>query len=100
MLSQEQIDHFNTQGFLVVENLLSDDLLQRIHAEYRAKMDQLYKDWASQKKVPAPTPEMSFWDKLERCTTAGFDWYQPFDISLPASNITEETPFSLWSCDV
>ena len=37
MLSQEQIDHFNTQGFLVVENLLSDDLLQRIHAEYRSE---------------------------------------------------------------
>ena len=51
MLSQEQIDHFNTQGFLAVENLLSDDLLQRIHAEYEAKMDQLYKDWVSQKKV-------------------------------------------------
>jgi hypothetical protein len=37
MLSQEQIDHFNTQGFLVVENLLCDDLLQRIHTEYEAK---------------------------------------------------------------
>jgi len=51
MLSQEQIDHFNTQGFLVVENLLCDDLLQRIHTEYEAKMDQLYKDWASKNKV-------------------------------------------------
>lgn len=93
MLSQAQINHFDTQGFLVVEDLLGADLLKRIHAEYGAKMDLLYKDWASQGKVPAPTPEMSFWDKLEHCSKGSFDWYQPFDISLPGNNITHETPF-------
>jgi len=93
MLSQAQINHFDTQGFLVVEDLLGADVLKRIHAEYGAKMDLLYKDWASQGKVPAPTPEMSFWDKLENCSKGSFDWYQPFDISLPGNNITHETPF-------
>ena len=82
MLSQEQIDHFNTQGFLAVENLLSDDLLQRIHAEYEAKMDQLYKDWVSQKKVPAPTPEMNFWDKLERQQSSRPSYFRSFPFNI------------------
>ena len=55
-------------------------------------MDDLYDGWAGAGKVPAATPGMGFWEKLDVAFKAGFDWYQPLDISLPHDGITEETP--------
>ena len=91
-LSHAQLDHFNTQGYLVVENLLDASSLSAIHSEYEALMDRLYDQWASEGKVPPASPEMGFWDKLGLCYQSGFDWYQPFDISLPHHDINEQTP--------
>lgn len=92
MLTQQQIDHFNTQGYLVVENLLDAAALTAIRAEYAARMDLLYAGWAAQGLVPHPEPGMNFWDKLGHCYKGGFDWYQPFDISLPHSRVMPDTP--------
>ena len=93
MLSQAQIEHFNTQGYMVVEDLLDADTLSRIQQEYADRMDVLYTGWAAQGLVPPATPNMDFYAKLENCYKGNFDWYQPFDISLPANGITNETPF-------
>lgn len=92
MLSQDQIDHFETQGFLVVEDLLDPDTLQRIRAEYDVLMDQNYAAWAEAGRVPKPSPDMGFFDKIDACVKAGVEWYQPFDISLPGDGITADTP--------
>ena len=91
-LRQEQIDHFNSRGFLVVEDLLDAKTLAAVRAEYETLMDGLYDDWAADGLVPPAEAGMDFWDKLGNCYGGGFDWYQPFDISLPHSDITEETP--------
>ena len=93
MLSQEQIDHFHTQGYLVVEDLLDQSKLAALRAEYAARMDTLYAEWADAGMVDRPSDDMGFFDKLDVAFRAGFDWYQPFDISLPHNGITEDTPF-------
>ena len=92
MLTPEQIETFNTQGYLVIEDVIDADTRQAVINEYTALMDRLYDDWHADGLVPAPTPEMGFWDKLDVAYRAGFDWYQPLDISLPHSDITAETP--------
>lgn len=92
MLSAEQLERFETEGYLVVEDLLSPETLTAVQAEYAAKMDELYAQWQAEGRVPVAKPGMGFWEKLDHCYTGGFDWYQPFDISLPHADITHETP--------
>jgi len=91
MITQEQVDHFNTKGYLVVENLLDAVALNDVRQEYFTRMDTLYADWEKQGLVKPAYEGMTFWEKLDQCYQGNFDWYQPFDISLPHDGITEET---------
>lgn len=92
MISPADVDLFQKQGYLVVEGLLDDAALRDIRAEYAGRMDALFDQWYRQGKVPAPTAEMGYWDKLDIAFKGGFDWYQPFDISLPHADIADDTP--------
>ena len=92
MLTDAQIDRFQSEGYLVVENLLDEATLQAVRREYATRMVELYADWQSERRVPELPDDASFWERLEQCIKAGFDWYQPFDISLPHAGITDDTP--------
>jgi len=84
MLTQDQLDHFNTHGFLVVENVLDDTVLNPVRAEYAALLDDLCTGWG--------ITGDSFEDKLTKAYQAGHDWFQPMDISLPGDRIQADTP--------
>ena len=92
MLSQAQVDQFNREGFLVIEDVIDADTRAAVIAEYEALMDRLYGEWQAEGLVQPATPDMGFWEKLEVAYKAGFDWYQPLDISLPHSDISLDTP--------
>ena len=92
MLSQAQIDQFAQQGYLVVEDLLTPEVLAAVRAEYATLMDELYQSWFDQGLVSKAPDSLEFWDKLEVAYRGGFEWYQPFDISLPHGGITDQTP--------
>lgn len=92
MLSQAQIEQFHQHGFLVIENLLDEACLSAIREEYAELMDRHYDQWATEGLVPDAASDWGFWDKLTACYKGGFDWYQPFDISLPHHDISDETP--------
>ena len=92
MLSKTQLDQFNEMGYLVIEGLLDEASLAKIWAEYSAVMDKHYQQWAVQNLVPSDKADASCFEKLDICYKAGFDWYQPFDISLPHNDIKEDTP--------
>ena len=92
MLTESDVQKFNDQGYLVVENLLDEQMLAAIRDEYAVLMDHLYEAWWREGKVADAPGDMSFWEKLDRCYKAGFDWYQPFDISLPHEDIADDTP--------
>lgn len=92
MLTPEQTEQFQSNGFIVVDDLLSQTALNAVRQEYSNLMDQHYSVWASEGKVPSLPANATFWEKLEQCYRGGFDWYQPFDICLPHSGISEETP--------
>lgn len=92
MLSEPQLSRFREQGFLVVEDVIGPDVREGVVDEYGALMDRLYEGWYADGLVSVPPDGLSFWDKLTQCYKGGFDWFQPFDISLPHDGITDETP--------
>lgn len=92
MLTPDQINQFNTQGYLVVDDVLETNRLEAVKSEYAALLDKLYADWQAQGLVP-PAEALDFWDKLLISYKAGCDWFQPMDISLPGDEIGADTPF-------
>ena len=53
MLNQQQIDQFNRDGYLVVEDLISPEVRNAVVAEYADLMDHLYfADWRQLGQVP------------------------------------------------
>jgi phytanoyl-CoA hydroxylase len=92
MLASEQIMAFRRDGYLVVEDLISPAVRHAVVAEYADLMDHLYSEWRQRGQVPELGPDATFWDKLDAAVQAKIEWYQPFDISLPADGITAETP--------
>ncbi|MDE0697305.1 MAG: phytanoyl-CoA dioxygenase family protein [Boseongicola sp.] len=93
MLTKQDVETFDRQGYLVVEGLVNGQVLDGVREEYAQLMDRLFGQWQAEGLVDAPRPGMGFWDKLDVAYRGGFDWYQPFDISLPFAGITDETPF-------
>ena len=92
MLTQSEIERFRSQGFLAVENVVDDATLQAVRREYADLLDRLYAGWYAEGRLEVAPEGLSFWEKLDQCYRGGFDWYQPFDISLPHDNIRENTP--------
>ncbi len=92
-LTADQIAQFKKDGYLIVKDVVSPDLLRAIRGEYDGVMDHLYDDWFAQGLVTDPAEGLDFWAKLDRARAAGVEWFQPLDISLPHADITEDTPF-------
>lgn len=92
MLTTEQIETFERDGMLVVEDVLDADTLDALREDYRTTLDALYRAWQAQGLVP---PCEGFPDQLMTAYRAGIDWFQPLDISLPGERIAADTPMHL-----
>lgn len=91
MLSDAQISEFRTQGYLVIDGVIPETVLDDVRTEYADLMDVLYADWQDKGLVPDGS-NMAFWDKLSASYAAGCDWFQPMDISLPGGEIEADCP--------
>ncbi|WP_170785446.1 phytanoyl-CoA dioxygenase family protein [Ruegeria lacuscaerulensis] len=94
MLTQEQISRFETDGYLVVPDVIPPDILNRVIDEYSTLLDGLYADWFARGLVPSPEG-LDFWGKLLAAYEARCDYFQPMDISLPGDRIMADTPFHI-----
>ena len=93
MLTQNQIVFFNSNGFLVVEDVLDQaTVLDPVRSEYAALLDTFITTWVAQGQMQAPAASDSFYDKLKLAYQAGCDWFQSMDISMPGNEIKSETP--------
>lgn len=88
MLSGDQIAFFESEGYLVVEDVLDQSILNPVRAEYSSLLDELLADWGLLEGLA----DRNFSQKLTSAYCQGYDWFQPMDISLPADRITETTP--------
>ena len=93
MLSEDQINHFETAGYLVVPDVLPSGVLAAVRAEYETLLDQLYASWFAAGAVAIAPGDLDFWGKLLSAYKAGCDYFQPMDISLPGDQIQADTPF-------
>ena len=92
MLDQGKLSAFETDGYIVIENVVGEATLAAVRTEYEELMDRLYRRWHRDGLLPEPPDGLSFWDKIDRCTANRLDWFQPLDICLPSERITAETP--------
>ena len=93
MLNQQQTELFESEGYLVVENVLGEDVLGTVRDEYADLIDRLYNGWFNEGILEHGPDGLGFWDKLLEAYKAGCDWFQPMDISLPGDQIRTDTPF-------
>lgn len=93
MLTPAQIKQFDSDGYLVVPDIIPDHILRSVRAEYEVLLDRLYQEWFSEGRVTTPADGLDFWGKLLSAYAAGCDYFQPLDISLPGDQITADTPF-------
>lgn len=91
MLNQWQVDAFRQNGFLVVEEVLGENVFGPVREEYECLLDGLYAGWQGRGLVGEPVTE-DFWGGLLTGYRAGCDWFQPMDISLPGDWIQADTP--------
>ncbi len=87
MLSQTQVEHFESEGYLVVEDVLNDAILAAVRAEYQTLLNNLIAGWRMNELTDA-----SFEEQLLAAYQAGHDWFQPMDISLPGDRVQANTP--------
>lgn len=92
MLTPEQIETFERDGVLVVEDVLPAKVLDAVRREYSALLDGLYAGWHAEGLVPDGAG-LDFYEKLLVSYRARCDWFQPMDISLPGGEIAADTPF-------
>ena len=96
-LSTEQIDTFNTEGFLVVPGLLDPATdLQPIIEEYSGVLDRLATGLVASGELTESYAHLGFSERLMAVTAeVGRDLSQHFDFSLPQSSTKIDTP--IWT---
>ena len=83
---------FETEGYLVLEEVFPEAAIDAVKAEYAGLLDRLVAGWIAEGALPASTAALDFDGKLRVAYEAGLDWFQPFDISLPGGKIAADTP--------
>ena len=91
-LNEEQLGHFNEHGYLVVRNMIGQDLIKPVVAEYESRMRDIVKDWIGDGKLDPKVADLPFKETIMVAYEAGLDYFQPLDISLPPVDITPDTP--------
>lgn len=94
MLSQAQLQRFEEDGFLVLNDVIDREaVLEPVIREYEQIMDRLRADWIADGRLAPDAAAATFEDRVISAYRSGLDYFQPMDISLPAGAISEDTPF-------
>ena len=96
-LDHASVEKFEEEGYLVVENLLDEERdIKPLVAEYEALLDQLATQWWSEGKLAASYQDLPFAQRLTQVIRElGDSCFYHFEISLPFSKITEDSPIHL-----
>lgn len=94
-LSSQQISQFNEQGYLLVAGVLDpDQVLDPIIEEYEALLDRLAGKLHAEGAIRSEHAELGFRDRLTAIfRETGQTYAQFFNLSLPMTNVREDTPF-------
>ena len=94
-LTQAQVDSFNEQGYLVVEDVLDPEaVLDPVIQEYHGVLDRLADHLYKQGDIASRYEELPFSERITRISAeTGKNHQQFYDFSLPFSGVKRDTPF-------
>jgi phytanoyl-CoA hydroxylase len=91
------VERFKEEGYLVVEDVLDVEReIEPVVAEYMALLEEMVGRWRADGKLTSTYADLPFAQRLGHVLQeTGPTGYQPFDISLPFTGVTTETPIHL-----
>ena len=94
-LTNEQLDHLDTFGFLAVDQVFDpDEVIAPVIDEYCAVLDQLCDELVESGDLAENYAELPFGERVSRVYAETQKVYaQYFDFSLPQKNIQRDTPY-------
>ena len=92
-LTQTQIDFFHANGYLVVEDVIPQDVLDSVSAEYAQRLDVLAKRFFAAGHISSPFSNLSFGERYTAIITEYPALIDYLELTLPLTNeeITPET---------
>jgi len=94
-LTQAQVESFNEQGYLVVEDLLEPEVvLDPVIEEYHGVLDRLADYLHNKGELASRYEELPFSERITQISAeTGKNHQQFYDFSLPFKNVKPDTPF-------
>jgi ectoine hydroxylase-related dioxygenase (phytanoyl-CoA dioxygenase family) len=94
-LTQEQVEQFNEQGYLIVEDLFDPEAdLDPVMEEYAQVLDNLANELYARGQIKSLYRELPFEERLTQVyRESGKVHAQYFDFSLPQADVKEDTPY-------
>jgi ectoine hydroxylase-related dioxygenase (phytanoyl-CoA dioxygenase family) len=94
-LTQNQVEQFHQQGYLLVENLFDpEEDIDPIIEEYKGVLDNLANELYAKGEISSTYADLAFGPRLiEIYKESGKVHAQYFDFSLPQADVKEDTPF-------
>lgn len=86
MLTNEQLDSFYKNGFLVIDRVLDNDDLSPLESEYDALLENVSKKLFDEGRIPSAYKEYSFSERFALVASQCPDSIDYFNISLPLNN--------------
>ena len=86
-LTTTQQQAFDEQGYLVIENVLEQTMLDAVYAEYSALLDRIANELYDAGRIQSRYADLNFDERYTKLIHAAPEiYYQYLDISLPISN--------------
>jgi len=86
MLTNQQLDSFHTNGFLVIEDVLSEQCLRSLEHEYEQLLDNLVRKLYLAERIPSIYSEQPFSERFTSVASHYPECIDHFNISLPLVN--------------
>ena len=93
-LTAKELDHFNSEGYVVVDNVISEsEILTPLEAEYSDVLDRLAKELFENGEISSTYSDLLFSERLTKIYAEGGKHHNRyFDFSLPQEGVTLNTP--------
>ena len=93
-LSQAQLQHFEEEGFLIVEDLMPTELLDELIVEYGGVLDTLADELYAAGEISSTYHDLPFGERITAVyRDSGRTHAQYFDFTLPGAATKADTPF-------
>jgi phytanoyl-CoA hydroxylase len=97
MNTHDLLEHFNEQGYVVIEEVLDNSLVQSLRDDYETLLDEMAARWYAEGVIPSTFSDLPFTQRAAHVISyLDETQYLHFDIALPnGRKLYEDTPIHL-----